>query len=176
METKSVVPETIISGFTHLTWLIMLIILVSGVDIAKFISFLMDISAGPAVLLAAMVFGLSHFLGTLANRLLASLLSIFSNAQDISTMTKARGNKKELANELDMNWLAKNYFLSMSFAGLFLIILTLCLDCKFDSGNQCGTILVIGLPLEVATIVAFLTQRKRHLQIFKKIITDQSGA
>jgi hypothetical protein len=123
-----------------------------------------DLSSGTAVILAAVVLGLSHFLGTLVNRLSADISSVISASPNQAELFKARVKNKDLANELDISWLAKSYFRSMGIAGILILIMSLGLDYKFYGGADCLIILLVGVPIEILTVVAFFTQRKKFLK------------
>jgi hypothetical protein len=167
MKIKDIYLETLISGFSHLVWLIMFILLLADMDATKFnilYATINTISVGVAAILASFIFGLSFFLGSLANRILSDILSLFSDPLDQTILNNARENNKAAAFAYDSSWLNKNFFLSMAIAGLLILILSLTLNCKYMSENNSAIILIIGLPIVCATIIAFFTQRKDFLK------------
>jgi hypothetical protein len=175
MDTKSVVPETIISGFSHLLWLVMSVILLIDVDFTKVIKSFTEISAGGTILLAPIIFGGSFFLGTLITKLLVGVSSIFSTPPDNSMLRKARGRNKEFANELDMSWLSKSFFLSMSFALLLILIMAICLECKYGGGNNWWVIFIVGFPIEISTVITFFIQRNRFLKTQNELLAQEGN-
>jgi hypothetical protein len=175
MKIKDIFLETLISGFSHLVWLIMFIILLSEMDATKFnilFATINTISVGVAAILASIIFGSSFFLGSLANRILSDILSLFNDPPDQATLNKARENNKSAALAYDLSWLNKNFFLSMAVAGLFILILSLLLDRKYMSENNSAIILIIGLPIVCTTIIALFTQRNDFHKKKKDLINN----
>ncbi len=167
MKIKDIYLETLISGFSHLIWLIMVVLLLSDMDSTKFDTLyttINNISVGIAAILASVIFGVSFFLGSLSNRILSDILSLFSDPIEQTKLNKAHENNLAAAHAYDLSWLNKNFFLSMSISGMLILILSLLLSCKYISGNNSAIILIIGLPIVCATIIAFFTQRKDFLQ------------
>jgi hypothetical protein len=162
MQIKQIYIETLISGFSHLIWLLMFILWLSDMNATKFSDLYtttITISVGATALIASVIFGISFFLGSLANRILSDILSLFSKPLEQSILNKAREKNKEASFAADSSWLNKHFFLSMSSSGLLIFVLSLLLDCKYMSSTHSTIILIVGFPIVCATIIAFFTQR-----------------
>lgn len=168
MQTQSIAPETIISGFAHFLWLAMFSLLCAEVDIPSMIDWLSKVSVGAIALLLPILFGASHFLGTLANRIGSDIISIRNSEPDLKNRYKGREKYKEAAIACDLSWRTKAFFLSMAFAIAMTTIMTVWLDCRSRSGKDWALILAIGIIICVLSIIAVITQNKdfRRLQDF----------
>ncbi len=160
MKTKSITIETIISGFSHIIWILMLVILVYPINISDLIIMFSGISIGAVAILASIAFGASHFIDQLLNRIFAGIISLFETPLNLNEFYEASKKNKEVARIYYSSWLEKSFFRSMMFSLLMIVVLAICLDLKFNSGKAFWIILIIGGPIEILTFIAFFTQRK----------------
>jgi hypothetical protein len=172
MKTKSINVETIISGFSHIIWMIMLIILLYPINNLAFITEFNNISIGAVAILAAIAFGASHFIGQLQYRIFADLSSLCKDPPDINKLNEAKKDNEKLAQDYNTSWLQKSFFRSMMFSLLLIMILAMCIDCKFNSCKASCIILIIGGSIEVFTIIAFITQRRDTEKKLKILMKD----
>lgn len=141
--------EILVAGFSHLLWLTLLAYFILGLPPNQIIDFLIKVEAGTAVILVALIGGVSFFLGVLAEHILVWVSYLKMNKN---------GRKKKIDFYCDQSclvWGAKSFFRSMAFAIAGIIILLLLLD-KSQSCKYFWTIVIIGLLIESATIISWL--------------------
>jgi hypothetical protein len=159
MKTKSITVETIISGFSHIIWILMLVILLYPINISELIQMLSTISIGGVAILASLSFGASYFIGSLLDRIFADLSSLFKDPPDISELNRASRENKEAAQDYYTSWLLKSFFRSVMFSIPAIVVLGIFIDCKMNTSKAFYFILIIGGIIEILTITAFVTQR-----------------
>lgn len=174
MRTKSINAETIISGFSHIIWILMLIILLYPINISDIIKEFKNISISAFAILATIAFGASHFIGQLQYRLFADLSSLFKKPSDLEALNKAKMNNEKLALVYNISWLQKSFFRSMMFSLMLIVVFAICIDCKLYSCNDLCVIILIGIPIEVLTIIAFITQRGETEKL-RKILMGETN-
>ena len=172
METQSIRPETIVAGFSHFLWLFLLATLIIGIDPTGLFTSLANISVGATALLGSAIFGASYFLGALANRILGDLSNLVGNPPTASELMRARQKNKDAASAVDSSWACKSLFRSVAISGLISLPIAFCLISKFGHGKELLVISFIGIPLEIAAIIAFFTQRHQYLADLKALIDE----
>jgi len=164
MNTIQFSPEILVAGFSHFVWFTLLVFWLLGVSPRSSLNFISTIAPGTAIVLIAVISGISFFLGTLAEQMLIVVSYVCKKKEDrksILDLSKKCKNNNELSNALDKAWSAKSFFRSISFAGFVILVLLLILDSKYESSNHWSTIIIISIILESATITAWIYLKKR---------------
>ena len=149
METYSIRPETIVSGFSHFAWVTMCALLAFDINPARLVHLLAPISSGGAVLVGSLLFGASFFCGKIVDSITSFVFSRRNRGQtQVVTENSAKNESR----------LAKVFLFSMSIAGLFALASLFLLDTKYDAGQMHSAILLMGIPLEVVALIATYCQ------------------
>lgn len=150
MKTNPFNFEILVTGFSHLLWLTLFTLLLLGISPSKIIDSLSKIGSGTAVVLIALIGGVSFYLGFLAQDFLIFLSYLFNK----------RGRKNRIysyRSEKDKIWNNKSFFRSMAFAIVGILIFLLSMGFfNSESYKYFLAIIVIGFIVESTTIIAWL--------------------
>ena len=147
MSIKALNIETVFSGGIHLIWLALLAFKLLGKSPEMIFSDLSRIESGPAVLLAAILFSASFFLGRIAEHFITAVNYLFSKKQTRQTYVKDfKGTPSDI-------WGNKIFTLS-SFIGLFLFGTLLFSLAKAE--EEKNAICIIGGILCLGTLCSFI--------------------
>ena len=161
MDTLKDFPERIISGFAHLVWIILLIMLMLNLDPIESITKIKDISSGAAALIASLIIVASFFLGNLFDKIIIILnriiMKLFNIEEQLMSelIDKYKEKETEEIRDLENYWIDKAFFRSIGIAVLLIIIFSLLLNCKYEKTNYCCAIIIIGLMIEIASWIIF---------------------
>ena len=150
MSIKALNIETVFSGFIHLLWSTLLTLIILGESPSIVLNFFDKIESGPSVLLIAVAFSMSFFLGRIAEHFFIALNFCRKNKDDKEKKIKSFAGNNETKGEI---WGNKMFFFS-SLVGL--LILGFLLYILTESWNAKVAIIVIGGMLITATVVSTL--------------------
>ncbi|HEY6626194.1 MAG TPA: hypothetical protein VIZ21_04510 [Ignavibacteriaceae bacterium] len=146
MSIKALNIETVFSGGIHLLWLALLTFKLLGKSPEMIFSELSQIASGTGVLLAAILFSVSFFIGRIAEHFIIAINYLFSKKKTRQTYVKDfKGTSSDI-------WGNKIFSLS-SFVGL--LIFGIMLYSMTNSWNEILAILVIGTILLTETASSF---------------------
>ena len=141
--------EILFAGLTHLVWLTLLAIFISGQSPVILINFFTIIESGAALFLYAVIISVAFFLGTIAENFVIAM-NYFRKKEE-----QRNKSRKLFESSRVKNWSAKSFFFS-SFWGLLFILLILMFSNYIDSSNVKWAILVLGVILLMGTFVSLL--------------------
>lgn len=150
MKTNPFNIEILVAGFSHLVWLTLLALLLLGISPTNIVEPLSKIGSGTAVVLVALIGGVSFYLGFLAQAFLIFVSFLINK--------KERKNKiYSYLKEKDKVWNNKNFFRSMAFAIFGIMIFLLIMGSyNYESFRYLLAIIVIGIITESATVMSWL--------------------
>jgi uncharacterized membrane protein YkgB len=148
MSIKPLHIETVFSGFIHLLWSTLLTLFILGKFPSIILNFLDTIGSGTAVLLIAVAFSLSFFLGRIAEHFFIALNFCRKNKNDKEDKVKKLADNIETKGEI---WGNKIFFFSTSVG---LIILGFLLYILTEAWNVKLAIIVIDGMLTMTTVIS----------------------
>jgi hypothetical protein len=150
MSIKELNIETVFSGSIHLLWLTLFTLILLGRSPDILFSYLSEIQSGTAVFLVAVFFSLSFFFGRVAEHVLIAF-NYYCRKGEI-------GKTKMIisfAGDPVEAWGNKIFSIN-SFAGLILLVtVMLTLSVINETFNLILPIILIGVPLSLATLVSY---------------------
>jgi len=78
----------------------------------------------------------------------------------------------EKATEYYNSWKTKHFFLSMAIALLIIFVAAIWIDCSLYSGKKVGVIMIIGIPIVIATFIAFITQMYDFHKLRQELLSN----
>jgi hypothetical protein len=163
-------PEHVVAGFFHVLWIALATIVCVDADPRKIVADLSTISGGAAVLLGSALLGASVFVGGLFNRLLADLSSLLGRPHTERELLTILQRDPEAVKTLEIWWASKCLFRSVMVANIPIIVFSLILDSKTNSGKAACAIALIGGVIEGLTMIAFFAQRMHHGRLREELL------
>ena len=142
MNIKPLYIETVFSGFIHLVWITLLTLCALDLSPVIIINFLEDVGSGTAVILIAVIFSISFFLGRMAEHFIIALNYFIRKDRRQGYVDTFGGTHGEI-------WGNKIFSLSACI-GLLVLVAILIIVTGF------WKILFIGAILIVATFISFI--------------------
>lgn len=145
MNIKPLHIETVFAGFIHLIWITILTLCVLGISPEVIFCYLTQIESGTAVILLAVLFSVSFFLGRMAEHLIIAINYFRRNEKEREKILELyKDNPGEI-------WGNKIFSVSSFCAILFAVIILLVLptSCKVRLA-----ILILGLILLSTTFIS----------------------
>jgi hypothetical protein len=145
MNIKPLHIETVFAGFIHLIWITILTLCVLGISTEVIFCYLTQIESGTAVILLAILFSVSFFLGRMAEHLIIAINYFRRNEKEREKILELyKDNPGEI-------WGNKIFSVSSFCAILFAVIILLVLptSCKVRLA-----ILILGLILLSTTFIS----------------------
>lgn len=179
MDVYKQIPERIISGFFHLTWIVLLVFVILGAKPMEVADYIKNISSGAAALIASTMLGAAFFLGNLLDRVIGEAVRIYLKLRKISPkpiLTLKTNQIKYSADqilELENNYKDKAFFRSISIAGLAINALLLCWNVEYIFSRVGLSILIVGFTLELMTLRISFVLRKKYSDLYDKLKTKQ---
>ena len=155
MTTDRIRFEVIVSGFFHIVWMVMLWMVSCNISPNGLFVILRDVQVGFVAILAPITVGASFFLGMLVDRTLSSMSPVYYFVTRQQMPPSKVRRSKDGAHQLDLRWVAKAFFRSVSLAGIMITYLSFRLKADWS-------ILTFEGVLEVVCIYAFLTARSEY--------------
>jgi hypothetical protein len=148
MSIKSLSIETVFPGGIHLLWLTLLALDILGKSPYDFFKQVLKIDAGTMVLLIAVLFSVSFFLGRISEGCISGLIYL-----------KKKDKRQKFVEDFVKNsnpgnvWANKMFALSSSIG---IIILVMILLTQVDKSNEIYATVVIGSILIIGAVITFL--------------------
>ena len=147
MKIKSLYIETVFAGLIHLIWITLLTLYILGKSPQVIFCYLSQVESGTAVILLAIIFSVSFFLGRIAEHFLIAANYLFSKKK---TRQAYINDFKGDTNEIWGNKIfSLNSFVGLLFVGLLLLRLV-------KSEEEWNVILIIGGMLWLGTLCSFI--------------------
>jgi O-antigen/teichoic acid export membrane protein len=145
MSIKALNIETVFSGLIHLVWLTLLTLCILGKSPDVVFCYLEQVESGTAVILIAILFSVSFFLGRMAEHLIIALNYFRKNEKD-------REKSLELYKDNQGEIWGNKIFSVSSFCAILLVVLFLLLLPTASKVRL--AILILGLILLSTTIIS----------------------
>jgi len=147
MNIKPLYIETVFTGFIHLIWITLLTLCILGKSPEVIFCYLSQVESGTAVILLAISFSVSFFIGRIAEHFIIAVKYLFStNATRQTYVNDFKGTTSDI-------WGNKIFFLS-SFVGLLFVVLLLLSLLKSEEEQNVTSI--IGGILCLGTLCSFI--------------------
>jgi hypothetical protein len=145
MNIKPLQIETVFAGFIHLIWITLLTFYVLGKSPEVIYCYLRQVESGTAVILVAVLFSVSFFLGRMAEHLIIAINYFRKNEKEREKILELyKDNPGEI-------WGNKIFSVSSFCALLFAVIILLVLPATF---KERLAILILGLILLSTTFIS----------------------
>jgi hypothetical protein len=177
MDTQKLFPERIISGFFHLSWLVLLAFIILKIPPEYVLDFIRVVSAGSAAIILSIIVGASFFLGNLSDRIITDCIAVYCKRKKIvqmpiSEVIQLRAVNPEKIIDLKSSYGDKAFFRSIFFAGILLIVLSLLWNYNYGANiNVFVFIIVFGLILECSSLRIVFVLRKHYKEVYRDLRT-----
>jgi hypothetical protein len=175
MYSQKYLPERIISGFFHLTWLILMVFVLLDVKPCEIAEYLKVLSGSAAALIASIIIGAAYFLGCLFDQTITDFVRIIAKVKKIEpksilSLTHLRKNNLDAIIDLQNKYIGKSFFRSIGFGGTAILFFSfLWWNNSNGSANIFWVILIIGLLIEISSWRNYLALRKDYSDLYDKV-------
>ena len=168
MNTQSILPETLVSGFLLLLSMILFVFSFLPAESTNSIFInLVNMSGGASVIIGSSFLFFSYVLGSLSHRIGADISSVFTKD---NTNINIDGADTKILQEYYNSWAAKSFYRSTTFSFLLISTFSIVLDCKHRNGADVIVISILGFILLMASGISFFTQRKDYHKLRAKLL------